>query len=386
MCDILLYDNAFTICRTPEDYVDFNNGRPSSKSVSEEHGIYIPLERQALVLPPAPDEAFWSMPDVRRIISPFISDENKRLLGACIARRKGVTKKDYFVFGLPHPSGQRTLFGISASSTKAAPTLWDAGHDALTHPIYIARRDRTALIGRGGGQTGVSEKHVLLVGCGSLGGHIAFELVRGGVLNLTLVDYDTLSPDNTFRHVLGRGYWLTLKTNALKTALETQFPYVRVRSVPLKIGEALRRSAHDNDAVRLKNYDLVILATGNPTAELYINDLIHSKSPEDLAMRSPLAIFTWLEPLGIGGHALQTGYGARGCFRCLYTPTLEDKQEDEPEFRYNRASFAEKDQSFTRTLTGCDSVYTPFSSTHVVQTAAMAVNLALHALQDESGL
>jgi hypothetical protein len=128
------------------------------------------------------------------------------------------------------------------------------------------------------------------------------------------------------------------------------------------------------------------LATGNPTVELHINDLVHSIEVQDVAHPSPKALFTWLEPLGIGGHALLTGYGERGCFRCLYTPTPEAKQLGADEFIHNRASFAAKDQRFARTLTGCDSLYTPFSSTHVLQTIAMAVNLALRTLQGAATL
>ena len=256
----------------------------------------------------------------------------------------------------------------------------------MTHPIYITRLDRAALVGRAGGQTSIGGKRVLLVGCGSLGGQIAFELVRGGVLDLTLVDYDKLSPENTFRHVLGRDHWGEYKTDALKSALETQFPYVRVHSVTMGIQEALRKSLLDKQAVRLAKYDLVIMATGNPTVELHINDLIHSIEIQGMTHPSPKALFTWLEPLGIGGHALLTRYGDRGCFRCLYTPTPEAKQLGADDFIYNRASFAEKDQHFARTLTGCDSVYTPFSSTHVLQTVAMAVNLALRALQGAATL
>jgi tRNA A37 threonylcarbamoyladenosine dehydratase len=68
----------------------------------------------------------------------------------------------------------------------------------------VDRLDPSFLLGRGGGNTGLRQKKVLIVGCGSLGGRIAVELSRTGVSSLTLVDRDMLSPENTYRHVLGR--------------------------------------------------------------------------------------------------------------------------------------------------------------------------------------
>ena len=80
VCDILLYDKASIICQTPQDRDDFNNGGTSSRYLFAERGIYIPLEPSAIVVPPLPQEPFWTMVDVRRILTPLISDENKRRL------------------------------------------------------------------------------------------------------------------------------------------------------------------------------------------------------------------------------------------------------------------------------------------------------------------
>ena len=45
---------------------------------------------------------------------------------------------------------------------------------------------------------------VLLLGCGSGGGAVALQLVMSGIRNFTLVDRDTMGPENVIRHVCGR--------------------------------------------------------------------------------------------------------------------------------------------------------------------------------------
>ncbi len=83
----------------------------------------------------------------------------------------------------------------------------------------------------------------------------------------------------------------------------------------------------------------------------------------------------WLEPLGIGGHALLTHNSAGGgCFECLYT------SPGDQEVLENRAAFAAPGQSFGRALSGCGSLHTPYGSVDAVQTAALATRLALAAL------
>jgi len=189
-------------------------------------------------------------------------------------------------------------------------------------------------------------------------------LARAGVLDLTLVDCDVLKPENTHRHVLSRRYWFVPKALALASSIEEDIPYVRANGVASTIEEAL-----GDGSVDMAAYDLVICALGNPTVELAMNERLH-------ALRDgPAALFTWLEPLGIGGHALLVAdRGEGGCFECLYTSA------DEAETLDNRAAFSGPGQSFGRAFSGCGSLHTPYGSVDAVQTAAQAVRLAVDAL------
>jgi hypothetical protein len=122
--------------------------------------------------------------------------------------------------------------------------------------------------------------------------------------------------------------------------------------------------------VDLANYDLIVLALGNPTVELQINEHLFG------SQEGPSLVVTWVEPLGIGGHGLLVG-GTRdgGCFECLYTQT-----NDGASFGENRAAFAAPGQSFGRDISGCGTLYTPYGSSDAVRTAVLATRLTIDAL------
>lgn len=346
----------------------FYNGRSVGSKYTLQNAIYLPLEPETILIPPRPDGPMWSAEEARRALLPAVSEANMVRLRRLI---KGSTAaREYVIIRLPRPSGGDTLFGIRYDEVGGAHPLRDHGMAARLVPLQLERLDREYLVSRGGGDTGLDAARVLLVGCGSLGGYIAFELARAGILDLTLVDRDVLKPENTHRHVLGRRYWLTSKALALASAIEEDVPYVRAIGVASTLEEAL-----GDGTVDLAAYDLVICALGNPTVELDMNERLH-------ALRDgPAALFTWLEPLGIGGHALLvTDRAAGGCFECLYTSA------DEVETLDNRAAFAGPGQSFGRALSGCGSLHTPYGSVDAVQMAAQAVRLAVDALTGrESG-
>lgn len=238
-------------------------------------------------------------------------------------------------------------------------------------PIRFQRLDRGYLVRRGGGIAELSGKRVLLVGCGAVGGPLALELARAGVLHLTLVDHDRLIPENCFRHVLGRRYWHRGKAEALKEEIESALPYVQVTAITNTIEKALSEGL-----IELSNYDLLVLAIGNPTVELEVNALVHA------LQNGPAAMFTWLEPFGIGGHALLAHHASGGgCFECLYTSPASNA-----EWMENRAAFAAPGQSFGQALSGCGSLYTPYGAMDATRTAGMAARLAVDALTGkESG-
>ncbi len=356
-------DNRLWIAGREGDISAFRNGAHVGGEYTLQNALYLPLEPGASVIPPHADRPFWTAQETRDALLPGLSEANR-------ARLRKLTKKrtrgrEYVIVRLPRPSGGESFFGIRYDVVGDKHPLLEGGTAERLVPIQMSRWDRAYLIGRGGGDTALGSKRVLLVGCGAVGGHLAIELAHAGVLDLTLVDPEKLSPDNTFRHALGRQYWGEPKAEALKKEIEGQLPYIRVRAHV----KTIQRALADN-SVNLEGYDLVVLALGNPTVELAINERLR-RLPD-----GPAALFTWLEPLGIGGHALLTGNGDdAGCCECLYT-----SPDGLEEALFNRASFAAPGQSFGRALSGCGTLHTPYASVDAVRTTALAVRLALDSL------
>jgi molybdopterin-synthase adenylyltransferase len=291
-----------------------------------------------------------------------VSTGNLRQLRKYIRKFK---REEVLIFRLPRTKEGEVLFGVRCGGVAGCHPLVPGGSVRELTPIQLMRMDKEYLLPRSGANPGLSGKKVALIGCGAVGGFVALELVRMGILNLTLIDPDDLSGDNTFRHVLGQQGSGRNKAVALKEEIERKFPYVSIQAISLAAEQALVAGCFHPRA-----FDLIVVAIGAPMTSLHLNKLFHDRSG------TPPTLFTWLEAYGIGGHALLTLNGCRqGCLACLFTPLTE-----EDEGTGDRSSFAAKGQVFAKDLRGCGMSFTPFGSLAAVRTAALAVELAGQAL------
>jgi molybdopterin/thiamine biosynthesis adenylyltransferase len=347
------------------DISSFLNGRSISGNYTMQNALFVPLEAGSVAVPPRPDRPMWTAEEARAALLPFLSAGNAARLQKLTRKRcKG---QEYVVVGIPRPSGGTAVFGIRFDGVGEVHPLLDGGTAERVVPLGLERLERSFIVPRGGGEADLGSKRVLLAGCGSVGGYLALELARAGVLDLTLVDFDTLNVENTFRHVLGWEYWGKNKAEGLKTEIQEKLPYVRVRAVASSLQRALAEKTMD-----LASFDLVICALGNPTVELAFDEYLH-RTPG-----GPPAIYTWLEPFGIGGHAVATGNAPEGgCFACLYTSPAEGEAE-----LNNRAAFSVPFPAhpFARAISGCGSLHTPYGSLDAARTATLAANLAVDIL------
>lgn len=364
---VLAHDQSNDIRYVANDHAgltDYWNGQNQNENeqITFHKAILLPLESNTRIIPPRPDQAFWTPEQARDILLSELSQSNVDQLKRLV---KGHRYLSAYVFvAIPRPSGGWGLIGLEYKGVKGRHPLLEQGTARRLIPLRIERHDRRHLVQRGGGVPILSEKNVLLAGCGSLGGHIAFELARAGVGKLSLVDDDLLLPENSFRHVLGRQYWRQHKAEALRHAIYTQLPYIRIKQFVCRIEDILR-----DHIINLKDYDLVISATGNVTVELFLNEHLH------YIRNSPPAIYAWLDPLGIGGHMLLThNQVGAGCLECLYTHSTPQ------DHLTNRVSFAASGQRFGRDLSGCGSLHTPYGSIDAVRTANLASQLAIEVL------
>ncbi|MEM9540754.1 MAG: E2/UBC family protein [Cyanobacteria bacterium P01_E01_bin.42] len=337
----------------------FNGKTRGLNALNCRGALYIPLE-ETLILPPT-SKQLWNSATIRELMKHLSPQNRQRYISLQNKRRKF---EDFIILGLPRPSGGRTLAALDSTIINRSPSNPIVKMSDSPQPIAIKRYDPGYLLPRGGGKLDLANFKVILIGCGSIGGHVACNLVQSGIRQLTLVDPDCLTRENTYRHYLGMSAEGEPKVTALKNELERKFPYLSIASYPTLIEEAIRQNS-----VNLDTFDLIMVAIGDDTAQLYLNQLLHKE------YQHPIAVFTWVEPHSIGGHSLLTRPKQSGCFQCLFTDPFDP---DTP--LYNRAAFAAYGQFFGQDDLGCGSSYTPFGVLDVQKTAEQAVRLGLDAL------
>lgn len=238
--------------------------------------------------------------------------------------------------------------------------------------VNTYRIDPQYMLVRGGAETDMMKKSVLLIGCGSVGGFIAENLCQCGIGVLDILDKDRLSTDNVHRHVLGFDDAISgqYKADLLKKQLESRFPYVEIDSLSFVDRTA---EAFIKDANRLANYDLIVSATGNPSLDLEINDVLFKIE------NAPPFVVCFNEPYGIGGHAIAILKNG-GCLRCLYSDPLSG------ELTTFQGSFVHDEQSFSKTISGCSSAFVEYSVLDSQQTAIMTSRLIIDVLKGKCEL
>lgn len=336
------------------DYYGFDLNK-FEEMLNKKKVLYIPFNEDALVYPPKYSE-FWNPNTVYQLIEQNVSIKNKHLIGILLSKRSAI---DNIIFRLKQPNGSYAFFGIkyiNISNRKFSPILHIKNKSEII-PIIVNNRAKDYLATRGGGNMDLSNKDVAIIGCGSLGGNIAPELLKCGINNLTLIDNDIFKSENIYRHYLGREYVGKYKSEALKTDLEKKIPYTKITSFNKKIEDLIYE-----DINFLEKYDLVIVATGNPTINLFLNKYCYNNK------KGLPVIYTWLDPFGIGGHTLLTNNNTKGCYDCLY------------EDLHNKASFAMKGQKFAKSISGCGSLYTPYGSIDTIETVVQVIRLSLKVL------
>jgi hypothetical protein len=228
------------------------------------------------------------------------------------------------------------------------------------NPIRVERFDTEYLLQRGGGTMDLRSRTVVVVGCGAIGSQLVEKIASLGVGTIRLIDNDNLKAENVYRHALGVEYFRQNKAKAMQSALGKRFPNLIVESE----GERVQTVLKDRPDFLLKA-DLICIAVGDETLELWLNEVIKGQIPR---------IHAWVEPLGIGGHVLATGCTqGDGCYRCLF-------REDSELGLNNSSAFASAGQAFGQSLAGCSGTYTPFGSWDADRTASEAARLAARIL------
>ena len=319
--------------------------------------IYVPLPVNTIIEPI--DKSHLNPQTIRNKIISLLKPKERKILRRLARKYKS---EELVIFRLPRSTEGEVLFGLLFRGVHNQHPLMDGGRAEETIPLVIKRLDRSFLLPRGGANRSLHGKKVALIGCGSVGGNLAFHLVQSGILNLTLIDNDILRPENLFRHRLGKNYIRKFKAEALQEELSRNFPFVSISALNLGFEDAI-----DKGLIVLNNFDLLIFSIGSDISSLRINTRLFQQ-------KTPPVIYTWLEPYGIGGHVLVTKNEEHsGCFQCLFTQVPADESQQ----LENRASFADPGQIFTKDIAGCANRFTPYSSLDSDRTALLAIRIAV---------
>ena len=276
---------------------------------------------------------------------------------------------DYWlIFSAPIPDGE-TMFAIRwqarsrgtlpASKAEAETGSWKAT------PYRVRSLSRGSLVPRGGGSLNLGDKSVLLVGCGSVGSELALKLTSAGVGRLTVSDPDTLSEENLYRHSLTVKDIGRLKTEALAGEIALKHPWAEVIHCR-KTLEEFRQPAV------LGAFDLAVIAIGSPNVERIFAEYCGRER-----INVPV-VNCWLEGYGIGGHAILTVPGTKGCWHCAYVDP-----ETLTRGLASNLNFLMPDQVVMRNHGGCGTQFLPYSGIAAGYTAAIAADLAVRSLEGQ---
>lgn len=138
--------------------------------------------------------------------------------------------------------------------------LNDNGEGPQPHRLLSASADPTTMGIRAGRESSVLQgKSVCLVGGGALGSHISDALIRAGLGELTIRDFDILTPGNLTRHVITDPESCgDFKADALKRDLKSR-PYCR--GEVWSVATALTDPFEAIDMI--EKFDLVVDATAD---------------------------------------------------------------------------------------------------------------------------
>ncbi len=205
------------------------------------------------------------------------------------------------VQGGAHKSGSSRSAGVPARGYVLRNGRWE---DAPVQIVPV--RDELYSRTRGLLETDVlSDSSVFIVGLGSGGSYITWELAKLGIMNFTLMDHDRLEVANVVRHMAGVSDVGRRKTKVMTDMIHDKNPYANVRTHETKV-------SWDNiDALReiIRASDLVIVALDNREGRVIMNKVcVEENTP---------CVFAGAFQRAHGGQVLRVRPGESPCYQCF---------------------------------------------------------------------
>lgn len=273
----------------------------------ENEVYYIPITDGRGILPP--HKGFkWSAYEVQNIVYgkkiEHISDDTFEQMRTISPK----TQNLILVFGMKTAQSNVTFaLRVRCNNCKGHTLLEKLLSDITTvESLPTERKDYLYLCEQIGNDIGLLNKRVLLIGAGSLGSYVAFELVKNGVQKLKIYDDDKLVEENLLRWAYGGIGVGSNKATLIQMLLNLLHPEISVEACAEKLGENTLME-------EIPNMDMIIFTIGNSDEQLKFNSILKK------AKCFTPVIYAWLEEGGEHSHILFVNYQQTGCFECLYT-------------------------------------------------------------------
>lgn len=324
-----------------------------TKGLASHRALYVHLPEP--IAPPVYPNKLG--PEFIESVRELMTSEQLALWDQLVGPSKNSPKKLALLVSMPRAASGLSLvgatFGAKAGKLDVAVPVT---------PLTVRRHTPSYMRERGGASLELLGKHIVVLGCGAVGSVVADSLASTGVGRLTLVDGDDYSEDNVFRHIIDPGFIDLPKVIGLGFELKRCYPGIQVTEVADWAHEWLKTAD-------FADVDAVVFAFGLPTLERSFSRAIRARAKRHLPM-----LFTWLEPLDLGGHSVVCWTDGLGCLDCLY------RNDEGQETLQARTAFLEPNQAVSKNLTGCSSVFVPYGALQSRRTGLMAAEHLLATL------
>ena len=218
--------------------------------------FYIPITDTRDILPPHRGHV-WSIENVKNIIygnqvEHICSDTFQQLQKEVVS-----TQNCILVFGINGHHAKATFaVKIKCKNTSKRTVFQKIMDDAIgIDLIPTKRKDYSFLSSQIGNDIGLYGKKVLLIGAGSLGSYVAFELVKNGVRSLKIYDGDSLSGENVLRWAFAFWGIDRNKSKLLEIQLGMLHPEIHVEGISKNIDA-------NTLSMEAKEADLIVFTVG----------------------------------------------------------------------------------------------------------------------------
>lgn len=284
--------------------------------------------------------------------SAFQSYFNKKESGRIVIFKKVIKSETYYL-GWHYPKSGVKINGFRKGSLTPYQTAFNKmlpNRSKYVTRISSEKLNEERLIKRTASESIPQSNYKFLVaGIGSVGSNLASMLNSFNNPEFILVDNDELDSENIKRHFLGFKYLGMNKALALKRFMQAKLPSQQIQTETTSIFD------YYNENIELVNrQDYIFLCIGILNLEKWFIDELRFKK-----LIKPVFIL-WVEPYLLGGQLLY--------IHPEDIPKTEDLFTEIFKYKFSVIApeeFKKKRELFTLKESGCQTTFSPYSSTHL---------------------